>query len=186
MLKSSDKLAWTILAFTWGMSAAISQAEVARPVSCVQKVVSALARTGIVIGPDQIEFLAGTDNAKETAKIRVVSVGPSSSGAAKVKLRCQDNHQCLPFYVLVRGLEGVKVGSSAPVAPAIPTASPEHMIHGGDHAILVLESSDSRMRFPVICLQSGVLGQHIRAASTDRRQFYEAEVVAPGMLKGRL
>ena len=58
------------------------------------------------------------------------------------------------------------------------------VIRGGDHATLILESPDFRMRFPVICLQSGVRGQRVRVASPDHKQFYEAEIVAPGMLKG--
>jgi hypothetical protein len=39
---------------------------------------------------------------------------------------------------------------------------------------------------PVICLQGGVRGQTIRVASTDRKQVFDAEIVATGMLKGNL
>jgi len=68
----------------------------------------------------------------------------------------------------------------------VKASSLQNVIRGGDHATLILESPDSRMRLPVICLQSGVLGQRIRVASPDRKQYYEAEIVSPGMLKGNL
>jgi len=187
MVRSAKKLAWIVLAFASVMPAAVSQTGVAGTVSSVQGTVDALARAGIVVGPYQVEFLSGIRSARESANVRVVSVTSSSSGTAKVKMRCQDNRECLPFYVLVHQIDGVKLGSSrAAVVPETTPVSPKNVIRSGDHATLVLETPDARMSFPVICLQSGVRGQRIRAASPDRRQFYYAEVVAPGMLKGSL
>ena len=93
----------------------------------------------------------------------------------------------MPFYVLVHGLDTVELKATEVRALPAPAASaPQNVIHGGDHAMLILESADSRMSLPVICLQSGVRGQTIRVASPDHRQVYEAKVVAPGMLKGSL
>ena len=165
----------------------MSQTVVARAAIGTQSVVYALALAGINVAPDQIEFLSGDRGNVQSASVRVVTVTDSTGGAAKVKLRCRDIHMCLPFYVLVKGLASVNaVRSRLAAGPAIATSLANNVIRGGDHAILVLETSDSRISFPVICLQSGIRGQRIRAASPDHRQFYDAEVVAPGMLKGRL
>ncbi len=184
--KGINKLAWAVLAFVSVMPA-VSQTGAAAPSSLAQRVVDALALTGITVGPRQIEFLSGTHRARESEGVRVVSVTDSTAGTAKVKLRCPDNHDCLPFYVLVHSLTGASLRSTKLQAPPISAANaPQNVVRGGDRATLVLESPDSRLSFPVICLQSGMLGQKIRVASPDRRQVFDAEVVASGMLKGKL
>jgi len=184
--RSAKKIAWTVLALASVMPAALAQM-VARNAGPGQGVVDALARAGIVVGPHQIEFLSGMRGTREAADVRVVTVTSSSSGTAKVKMRCQDNRECLPFYVLVHDSDGIKLDRSTVAAvPEATTKSSKDVIRSGDHATLILETPDARMSFPVICLQSGIRGQHVRAASPDHRKFYDAEVVAPGMLKGSL
>jgi len=173
------------MAFASAVPLAGSQTAVARNGSPVQGVVDALARAGIAVGRHQVEFPSGIRSIREGAIVRVVSVTSSISGTAKVKMRCQDNHECLPFYVLVHNVDGLH-SSTVPVVLEATTKSSNDVIRSGDHATLVLETPDARMSFPVICLQSGVRGQRIRAASPDHRHFYDAEVVAPGMLKGSL
>jgi hypothetical protein len=183
--KNNKKLAWTLLALVSVMPAAMSQTVIVRSASSVEGVVDALALAGIVVGPSQIELLSGISSTGES--VRVVSVTDGTAGTVNVKLRCQDNHECLPFYVLVHGLDDAKVSSTiVRQAPVGKASSVQNVIRGGDHATLILESPDSRMSLPVICLQSGVRGQKIRVASPDRRQFFDAEIVSPGMLKGSL
>jgi len=185
--KRTSKLAWTVLAFAAVIPAAVSQPVVARIPSPAQRVVDALRLAGLVVAPDQIELLSGIRSTEEGASLRVVSTSDSNAGTIKVKLRCQDNHECLPFYVLVHSFDKPNVASARLQAvPAVAASPPQNVIRGGDHATLVLASPDSRMSLPVICLQSGVLGQTIRVASPDHRQVFDAVVVAPGMLKGSL
>jgi len=131
--------------------------------------------------------LSGIRSTKESASIQVVNTTNSSAGTVKVKLRCQDNHECLPFYVLVHRLDKLNISSARLKAVSAAAADvPQNVIRGGEHATLILESPDSRMSLPVICLQSGILGQTIRVASPDHRQLFDAVVVAPGKLKGSL
>ncbi len=189
--KRTSKLAWSVLVFAAVIPAAVSQPAVARISSQAQRVVDALRLAGVVVAPDQIELLSGVRSAEEGASLRVVSTTDTSPGTAKVKLRCQDNHECLPFYVLVHNLDKADVGSvrmqAVPVVvPATQASVPQNVIRGGDHATLILESADARMNLPVICLQSGVRGQTIRVASPDHRQFFDGVIVAPGILKGSL
>jgi flagella basal body P-ring formation protein FlgA len=185
--KGASKLAWIVLAFAAAIPAAVSQPVVARMPSRTQRVVDALALAGVVVAPDQIELLSGIHKTKESASVQVVSTTGSSAGTVKVKLRCQDNHECLPFYVLVHSLDKPIVASARLRAvSAVEASAPQNIIRGGEHATLVLESPDSRMSLPVICLQSGILGQTIRVASPDHRQLFDAVVVAPGTLKGSL
>jgi hypothetical protein len=151
-----------------------------------------MTSAGAGVNPDQIEFLAGARNIGESARMRVVSVTTRTNGSLKVKLRCEDNHECLPFYVLVHGvpvhgLDRVNlVVSKRGAEPLAAVSAPPNLMRGGDHATLILESEDSRLSVPVICLQSGAQGQTIKVTSPDHRQVYEAQVVAVGMLKGTL
>jgi len=185
MLNSITTLARSVLLVTAVLSGALSCA--AQAVIPTQRIVEAMLSAGIAARPDQIEILSQVNSVTASATMRVLSVSKGAAGAMKVKLRCQDNHECLPFYVLVHGLDEEKLSSRKLVLlPAAKVTSPQNIIRSGDHAILTLESPDSRMSFPVICLQNGVRGQRVRAVSTDRKQFFDAEVVAPGMLKGSL
>lgn len=185
--KSANRLAWLVLVIGIAVSLATGQTADARTAASAQSVAEAIALAGIAVNPGQIEFLSGESSVGENAQMRVVSVTSKTNGTVKVKLRCRDNHECLPFYVLVRGIDGAKVVTpEARAAPVVAARSPKNLIRGGDHATLILESHDSRMSLPVICLQGGVQGQTIRVTSPDHRQIFDAEIVATGMLRGRL
>jgi hypothetical protein len=185
MLRARNKLVWFVVIFAATVPAAMSQTDAARSIISAQQVADAMAVAGIAVNLNQIELLSGTSGTRENAGVRVVSVTDQITGAVKVKLRCQDNQECLPFYVLVHGIDGANA-TRASAVPRVQASSPQNVIRGGDHATLILESPDSRMRLPVICLQSGSLGQKIRVASPDHRQFFDAEIVATGVLKGSL
>jgi hypothetical protein len=161
-----------------------SSAQIGGP---LRRIIDALVSAGLAVSAHQIEMLSGAGNAIGNASVRVVSISGGAGGTTKVKLRCQDNHECLPFYVLVHGIDSVKVTNAAAIAePLVDSIRPQDIIRGGDRAILILETADSRMRFPVICLQSGAPGQRIKVTSADRKRSYDAEIVAPGLLKGIL
>jgi len=153
----------------------------------VQRMVNAMAAEGLFVSPHQIEMLSGKGHSSEGANVHVVNIAEVAAGTVKVKLRCQDNHECLPFYILVHGVDRVTLASAkVGEMPVIEANPPEKVVRGGDHAILILETSDSRMRFPVICLEGGAPGQKIRVTSPDRKRNFDAEIVAVGLLKGSL
>jgi hypothetical protein len=165
----------------------LATAPAVRVVGPSQGVIDAIALAGLPVSASQIEMLAGSGNAMGNVSVRVVSISDRTDGTAKVKLRCQDNHECLPFYVLVHGVDHMKVTNAAiPATAVLNTTPPPNVIRGGDRAFLILETPDSRMSFPVICLQSGAPGQKIRVTSSDRKRSYDAEIVAAGLLKGSL
>jgi hypothetical protein len=187
MLNSANKLACSVL-----FVMAITPFTMAEPVTVrfaisTERVVNAMASAGMIVRKDQIELLSDVNSATPNATIRVLSVSNKSGGKSTVraKLRCE-NHECLPFYVLVHGLDKSNEKSlEAHFAPATE-GKLLSVVRGGDRATLILESPESRMSFPVICLQSGLPGQRIRVASLDHRRYYNAEIVAAGMLKGTL
>jgi hypothetical protein len=145
--------------------------------------VDAIATTGTVVHPYQIELLSQVSlGSKGTLRVVSVTNTDTEAGTVKAKLRCQTNTECLPFYVLVHGVDKVK----KTITVAAGESMLPNVIRGGDRATLILESSNSRMSLPVICLQNGVLGQRVRATSLDRKRVFDAEVVSAGMLKGNL
>jgi flagella basal body P-ring formation protein FlgA len=188
MLNSACRfVALMVLATAAAVShAAVAPTAISSAVVSTRQIVDAMASAGIIVNADQIERLSEVNRAASSATMRVVSVSDRTAGTdtIKAKLRCHDNRECLPFYVLVHGVDSANTTQLGAHAMPAKDGSLQNVVRGGDHATLVLESPHSRMSLPVICLQSGMRGQTIRAASLDRKRFYAAEVVAAGTLKG--
>jgi len=159
-----------------------------------QQVMDALTTAGLSASPAQVEFLSTVNTTSDDVQLHVVNTVNQADGSATVKLRCQNNHQCLPFYVLLRASKARSVKSGAG-NPGLQLASDHELIappdlprvmRAGDAAILTLENKDFRIRIPVVCLQDGTQGERIRVASKDHRRFFEGEIVGTGVLKGSL
>ncbi|MGA8153907.1 MAG: flagella basal body P-ring formation protein FlgA [Terriglobales bacterium] len=160
-----------------------------------QQVAEALASAGLTARVGQVEILSEVSAASRHALLQVVGTANRAVGDAVVKLRCRDNQECLPFYVLVHASPAKLLNSGAggtrlqPVSDQKPldvNASFPRVVRGGDAATLILQDADYRISLPVVCLQDGARGQKIRVASKDHRRFFEGEVVGTGMLKGSL
>ena len=155
-----------------------------------ERVAKAITSAGLPVLPAQIEFLSDLSATTPDAHLQVVATRPANSGAARVQLRCQDRRECLPFYVLVHGIKSGKV-SRAPLQLASLNGRTQNtlsteLVHGGDHATLILETADSRISMPVICLQGGLRGQTVRVRSKDGKRLYRGEVVRANLVKGSL
>ena len=151
-------------------------------VSPVQ-VANAMCKYGVETSVEDVVMLSVVRTRHPGGGLRVISVGRWGEGGLKAKLGCTERSDCLPFYVLVRN------SSAAGEERAVSTGTPVHAqydVHIGDAAILVFESSDSRITLRVICTENGALGQTIRVATRDRKHFYHARVIQPGLLKGIL
>jgi len=180
-----NKLAGLILLFL-PLAATAGQSTPRFAIS-TQQIVDAMATAGLTANLTQIEFLSDVSANSDHAAIQVVSMARRGAGTAIVKLRCRDNQECLPFYVLIRGFKNTpRIQLAGDRQPVLETATLSQMIRGGDRATLILENADYRISMPVVCLQDGARGQKIRVASRDHRRFFEGEVIGTGMLKGRL
>jgi hypothetical protein len=191
MVKGPRKLAWLVL-FATLTAGANAQTANRRTAISQRRVAGAITSAGVPVKAAQVEFLSEV-SAAEDVSLRIVSVNTWTDGTAKVRLRCRDNRECLPFYVLLRDAQtlGVRHVYQSPVRVATDKSRAEkalspRLVRGGDRATLILESSDLRINMSVICLESGTRGQQIRVASSDGRRFYKGEVVEEGVLKGNL
>jgi len=152
-----------------------------------RQIADALASAGFKVNSAQVDILYEVSAVSDHASLQVVSTANRAAGTAIVKLRCHDNHECLPFYVLVHASQASpRLQLASDQEPMVEAVSLPRVVRGGDPATLILEGADFRIHVPVICLQNGVRGQKIRVASKDHRRFFEGEVVGTGMLRGRL
>jgi len=153
------------------------------------QVARAIREAGRQVNDDRVGFLSQVRTRQANPTLKVMSIHEWHDGVQKVEIRCVDRSVCLPFLVLVR--DGAFVpdpanSSQAKLQKAFSTLPKRHDVRIGDPAILVFEGNDSRITMRVICAQDGDRGQKIRVASSDRKHFYEAEVIEPGFLKGNL
>lgn len=152
-------------------------------------VLAAVSARGVSVQPEQVLFLAPV-TARETApRLHVAGNRKLGDSETAVRFACDSNAICLPFYVIVRGLDdgqerllsrtpGAKTGS--------PAKTEKPCMRNGERASLIIESRSMRITLPVIALQSGRVGEIIRVTDTERKKIYRAEVSGPGLLKSAL
>jgi len=165
------------------VGATIGQARVA---ISPERVADAIASAGLAADRTQVEFLSDVSGSTDPLGLRVVGISHTTSGIVSVKLRCRENRECLPFYVLLHNSTSAAASSKAFAGRPVSATGSAPDIRVGDRATLILENADLRIRIPVICMQNGVRGQRIRVASKGRPGSFEGEVIGGGVLKGSL
>jgi hypothetical protein len=104
-----------------------------------------------------------------------------------VKLGCQTESACLPFYAVVSQREataGSLIGSTSLVsASRSAKLKPDAMtIHAGAHAVLLMDDGNAQIEVAVVSLESGAAGNKIHVTSLDHKQVYLAKVVSATLL----
>lgn len=156
-----------------------------------EKVAGAMAGIGMQVSPAQLTMLSDAVATTAEPELRVQSMQRWPGDKVVVRLECATQQQCLPFFVSVR------LGNAAapnPIATAnstistepIPRNTPTIAVRAGSPATLYIEGDHIHIRVAVKCLQSGTIGQTVRAEGPDRQQTYTAQVESVGVLKGRL
>jgi len=111
----------------------------------------------------------------------------------QAQLRCRERSLCGSFVVQVV----VPPAGAAQFCNSLgeeqghqePGASSEKLqdlVHKGDGATLTLQDVGMQMSLPVICLQSGTLGQEIKVFDAQRRRMIHARVVAADQVEANL
>jgi hypothetical protein len=154
-----------------------------------QGVAEAMAALGVQVAAAQVRFLSQVTAVGPNSSLEVINLAKWSEDRLRVELRCHDPRVCLPFYVLVQGGTAAMSDAISALVGPIPRRdifrSPRKQIlmRNGDQATLMFEGHTVRITMPVICLENGDRGQTIRVTSTDRKQFFKAEIVRSGLLK---
>lgn len=160
-----------------------------------EQIAVAISGAGLTVSAQQVTLLTEVVARTNSPVLRVQSMEPLSDHRMMVRLNCSNVAECVPFYVTIRTSdEGpAQPTSVAPVEFQPParltpskTEASSPVLRSGASATLLLEGDHMSIQLPVVCLESGAIGQTIRVASKDRRQTYTARVFDGGTLRGKL
>jgi hypothetical protein len=156
-----------------------------------QQVAAAISNMGVPTEPGQVALLSDVTANTASPHLRVESIQRWGTSGVMARLQCESQEECLPFFVRLHLQEGNQqpVLTSAPqpaAAPAQAKPAARTIMRAGSPAILMLDGPHVQIRVSVVCLDAGTLGQTVHATDPDHRQVYTAQVVADGLLKGRL
>jgi hypothetical protein len=162
----------------------------ARYVITPDQVAAAVTDHGMKVSPDQIVLLTGVVANVATPELTVKSIDRMGAQRAIARLECADSQQCLPFVVSIRvaaNTGSATVSATPHLQAASFQAKPAPIaVRTGSSAILLLNGGHVHIRFGVICLENGAVGQTIHVTDRDRRLVYIARVTQDGVLEGRL
>jgi hypothetical protein len=176
--------------------AALTLPAVAAPVRAIitaDEVAAAISAAAMVVSPDQVTLLTEVVAKSNAPSLKVESIEQWGNHRIKVRLGCEDQDDCLPFYVAVRFDQenGAKpAGPRSDKTPSVgarPTQGQQaFVVRSGSRAVLLIDGGHVHVRLNVICLENGATGQNIRVECKDPKQTYVAKVVNGGVLRGSL
>ncbi len=153
-------------------------------------VLAAMTKKGLPTQGVQLRFAAPVTSTVHEAELAIQSASIGDRSSARLLVACRNSSECLPFYVVATWASNADLSALHPFsvdrqssAASSSEPSPGNL-HAGSQAVLLLDSERVHVRLNVICLDGGEPGAHVRASTPDRRRAYQAEVVAPGVLKG--
>lgn len=158
-----------------------------------EQVAATVSRTGMQVSPAQVTLLTDVVATKEFPVLKVRTIERWSNERMMARLECENQHECLPFVVGLRVIQGAAAASPAVLPQGAMLFNSESrpspkdfVVRSGSVATLMLDSDRVHIRLSVICLESGVPGQTIRVTGKDRKLVYRAEVIDGSLLRGRL
>ncbi len=165
------------------------QVAIPRPQVAAADIVEAMRKGGIAIRPRQVVMLSDIPVRTEHTPLQAMRIEPQANESSRVLMRCVDRGSCIPFYVLVSGLN--RNEQIAGPGMNVPKVRLEKAVgplveKRGSRAMLEIVAPEMIIRIPVICLQSGRQGERIKASSPDQKSTYMGEIISPGLLRGAL
>jgi len=181
-----------VAALTWPALAASEH----YPIGTGQ-IAATVARMGVRIAPSQVTLLTDVVANTPNPALQVQFLQRSGADRFLVRLECESKEDCLPFIASVHVDQGEATQLAAvssrlsllkePFSSSVSGSRPETIvIRSGSSATLRLDGEHVHIRIPVICLENGSTGQTIRSTDKDHRQVYKAQVIADGVLQGKL
>jgi hypothetical protein len=158
-----------------------------------EQVAATVSRMGMQVSPEQVTLLTDVVATKVSPVLTVRSIERWSDQRMMARLECENQEECLPFFVSLRvdqsgastSLAGMAQGS--PLFTSVAGHSPkDFVLRSGSPATLLLDSERVHITLAVVCLESGAPGQTIRVTNKDSKLVYRAQVIDGHLLKGRL
>ncbi|HUH61774.1 MAG TPA: hypothetical protein VLZ50_02205 [Terracidiphilus sp.] len=154
------------------------------------QVAAVVSNDGFPVSAGQVTLPAQIVASVPDPVLKVKSIDRTGEGRAVARVECAIAQQCLPFIATLAFDTRLTTGpvplSSLGRIPALPQQPSPALVRAGTPATLLLEGTHVHITLPVVCLESGAMGQTIRARSPDHRQVYTVQVVREGVLEGRL
>ncbi len=167
----------------------MAQAPSAAPLVTMAEVRSALSAQGLLSAEAEIAPLPAVGRKQAAIALRVAEVEGLAGNRARVRLRCRNGSECLPFYAELRWPSAAAKAAALNVFAQQPQPQPVHQppftMKIGTEALLLVEAEHSEMEIPVISLQNGRAGSVIRVTSSDHKQIYRAEILSGSVLRMR-
>lgn len=158
-----------------------------------EQVAAAMANAGMQVSSKQVDLLSDVVANTPSPVLKIRSMEPWGDRRMMVRLDCESNEECLPFFVAVRfnavddaraAVANVVPTSSENLHTKSPAATPT--LRAGAPVVLLLDGGRVHIRLTVVCLENGSIGQTIRVASKDHKQVYTAQVVDDSVVRARL
>ncbi len=179
----------------------LAYAETSYPIAA-PRVLSVVLAAHPELAGDAIEVPArvGAHEAEPALVAGAVERWPASSPVARVRLHCQGEGVCLPFYALVHLSASETASGTQPRSGTLPgpaahtlgtqAGSAMHVdapvLRTGQRASMLIDSGLLHLRIPVTCLQGGAVGSTIRVAGPGRSKIFEAAVLDGTTVRGSL
>jgi hypothetical protein len=153
-------------------------------------VIEGMARKRLAVHPWQVSMLSTIPVHAEHPVLEAMKIEPLTGDTSRVLMRCADRSVCIPFYVAVSGLApGDRLPeqlSGGRVSVFSKLAGGPIIVKRGSKATLEIVAPEMVITVPVVCLQSGRLGEQIKVSAVDQKNTYLGEIIRPGLLRGRL
>jgi len=177
-----------ILQLAIGTVPAYAAAQPGRVLITPAHMTAVLVSSGLHVTADQVEPLSPVTAAESNPRLKAANVEPLDANTTKIRMQCERTAVCLPFYVLIhwqdpdKALQALtRLPNDAP-AKSHRTRAEDLLVRNGKNATLIFEGPNLRMTLPVLCLQNGARGQHVRVISQDRKKIFLARVTGPGIV----
>jgi hypothetical protein len=129
----------------------------------------------------------------EQPELAIERIRHSTAGnRIEARLRCRHAGECLPFYAIITNpyvrFSSPPFGARQPRISAndsAPSLQPL-AVRSGDRALLRLEGTNLRATLTVVCLNAARQGERVRVRESGGKQLFFAEVIASGLVKGKL
>ncbi|HVU46810.1 MAG TPA: hypothetical protein VHD85_11825 [Terracidiphilus sp.] len=153
-----------------------------------ERIAAAITNRGVQITPDQVTLFTGVVASVANPELKVESIDRSGNRQAIARIACADSAQCLPFMVSLRVNDGasLEIASTRVLSSSSSFKPVQFAVRQGTTTALYLDGTHVHISLSVICLESGIAGQTIRASSLDRHQVFTVQVAGDGTLRGRL
>ncbi len=171
------------------------------------QVTAAMRDQAILIRDLQVVVPASMTASVPAPVLVIGSMRVLGPGKGQVLVVCHTHTQCLPFYVTAWWPEQATIPASilppaasqakkrvpaqdasyprdAETAAAVAAAPPR--MRAGSKATLLIEGERVHIRFPVIALEGGYVGDRVRVSTPDHKETYLAEIVNDALLKGTI